>query len=146
MRLQARGLALCGLAFAACAVGCVDRRIHITSDPSGAAVILNDAEVGVTPCEVNFTYFGTYDVRLHKAGYEPLVTRAKAEAPFHEWPGVDLAAAAVPVTKRTRIDWHFTMTPEVVDDAGLLSRATELRGRAVEGTNAESKPTAVPAQ
>lgn len=139
MRLQARGVVVAGLALAACGVGCADRRIHITSEPTGAAVILNDAEVGVTPCEVNFTYFGTYDVRLHKAGYEPLVTKAKTDAPFHEWPGVDLAAAVVPVTKRTRIDWHFAMTPEVVDDAGLLSRATELRGRAVEGTKAPEK-------
>lgn len=144
MTLQARGMMLAGLVVAGCGFGCVDRRIHITSDPTGAAVILNDAEVGVTPCEVNFTYFGTYDVRLHKAGFEPLVTKAKTDAPFYEWPGVDLAAAVVPVTKRTRIDWHFTMTAEVIDDAGLLTRARELRGRAVEGSQTEA--AAKPAQ
>lgn len=128
--------AICLAVGAALLSGCVDRRIHIASTPPGASVILNDAEVGVTPCEVNFTYFGVYDVRLHKAGYEPLVTKAEAKAPVHEWPGIDLAAAAVPTTKRTRIEWHFTLSPEVIDDAALLARAAELRGKAVEGTEA----------
>ncbi|MFM9957762.1 MAG: PEGA domain-containing protein [Phycisphaerales bacterium] len=121
-----------GFCFAALALlsGCQDRRLFITSEPAGARVILNDAEVGTTPCEVNFTYFGVYDVRLRKDGFEPLVTTAKAEAPVHEWPGVDLAAMAVPVEKKTRIEWHFTLSPEVIDDAALLSRAAEMHGRA----------------
>ncbi len=139
-RLRPAAFSLSVLASAAALTGCVDRRIHIASTPAGATVILNDAEVGVTPCEVNFTYFGVYDVRLHKAGYEPLVTKAETKAPVHEWPGVDLAAAAVPVTKRTRIEWHFTLAPEVIDDAALMARATELRAKAIEGTDAPPPP------
>lgn len=126
-------------------LGCVDRRLAITSEPPGATVLLNDAEVGATPCEVEFTYFGTYDVRLHKDGYEPLVTKAKAKAPPHEWPGLDLAAIAVPTTKRTRIEWHFTMTPAVVDDAALMARASELAGRAAEQAPPVTPPPAPPA-
>ncbi|MBN8646046.1 MAG: PEGA domain-containing protein [Planctomycetes bacterium] len=131
-------------------LGCVDRRLAITSEPPGATVLLNDAEVGATPCEVEFTYFGTYDVRLHKDGYEPLVTKAEAKAPPHEWPGLDLAAMAVPTTKRTRIEWHFTLTPAVVDDAALMARASELAGRAAEQappatpTSASEPPTPKP--
>lgn len=145
---NSRVMALCALWSAAVAAGCVDRRIHITSEPTGAVVLLNDSEVGVTPCEVNFTYFGVYDVRLHKSGFEPLVTKAEAKAPFHEWPGVDLAAMAVPGTKRTRIDWHFTMQPEVVDDAALLARANDLRGRLNEPGDGATKPAgdAAPAE
>jgi len=143
-----RPILVCALGAAAGVAGCVDRRIHITSEPTGAVVMLNDAEVGVTPCEVNFTYFGVYDVRLHKSGFEPLVTRAEAKAPFHEWPGVDLAAMAVPGTKKTRIDWHFTMQPEVVDDAALLARAHDLRGRldapSTGAANPEGAPPAAP--
>lgn len=108
--------------------GCVERRIHISSEPSGAMVTLNDVQVGATPCEVDFTYFGVYDVRLRKAGFEPLATKAEAKAPFHEWPVVDLAAMAVPVTKRTRIDWHFVLEPAKDDAAGLMQRAAEARG------------------
>ena len=64
----------------------VERRITITSEPSGAIVSLNDTEVGRTPVEVDFTYFGVYDVRLRKEGYEPIVTTAEAKAPLHEQP------------------------------------------------------------
>ncbi len=107
--------------------GCVERRIVITSAPSGATVFLNDAEVGRTPVEVDFTYFGVYDVRLRKEGFEPLVTTAKASAPIHEWPGIDLLAMMVPVTKKTRIEWHFELAPADADESALFERATEMR-------------------
>lgn len=45
-------------------VGCVERTITITSEPSGALVHLNDEEVGRTPLTVPFTFYGVYDVRL----------------------------------------------------------------------------------
>lgn len=107
--------------------GCADRRISITSEPPGALVHLNDTEVGRTPCEVNFTWFGVYDVRLEKEGFEPLITTAEARAPIHEWPGIDLAMMFIPVTKRTRIEWHFVLQPEQNDPDALLLRAADLR-------------------
>jgi hypothetical protein len=67
-------------------------------------------------------------VRLKKEGFEPLATTAEAKAPFHEWPVVDLAAMVVPVTKRTRIDWHFVLEPAREDRAGLLERAAAAGG------------------
>ena len=103
--------------------GCVDRRIIITSEPSGALVHLNDSAVGRTPLEVDFTYFGTYDVRLTKEGYEPLSTSARARAPVYEWPVIDLAALAIPVTKRTVVRWHFELEEADLDEASLLERA-----------------------
>lgn len=116
-------------ALAACAAlltGCVERRLVITSQPSDALVYLNDLEVGRTPLEVDFTYFGVYDIRIRKEGYEPLVTSREAEAPFYEWPGVDLVAMAIPATKQTIIRWHFDLEPESQDTEGLLERAREL--------------------
>ncbi|MCA9292587.1 MAG: PEGA domain-containing protein [Phycisphaerales bacterium] len=107
--------------------GCVERRIVITSEPTGATVFLNDTEVGRTPVEVDFTYFGVYDVRVRKDGFEPLATTAEAKAPFYEWPGVDLVAMLVPVTKKTRIDWHFDLQPANADESSLLERASAAR-------------------
>ncbi len=119
---------LCLFCLAALALGgCIERRMFITSEPEGATVWLNDTEVGVTPVEVDFTYFGVYDVRLRKPGYEPLTTRAEAKAPMHEQPGVDLAAMAIPAKKPTRVDWHFTLEPVNDDPAGLIERAGALR-------------------
>lgn len=123
----ARGPMLASLCVvAALLTGCVERRIMITTEPSDALVHLNDVEVGRTPLEVDFTYFGVYDVRIRKSGYEPLVTSREAEAPFHEWPVVDLVAMAVPVRKRTIIRWHFDLEPESQDTGALLDRARVL--------------------
>ena len=121
LRVGAAGLLLIS-------AGCVDRRLSITSEPSGARVFLNDTEVGVTPVEVNFTYFGVYDVRLRKDGYEPLTTSKEAQAPFHEWPGVDLLFLPLPFTKETRLAWHFELEAAPTDPAAMIQRAQELRG------------------
>ncbi len=110
-----------------------ERVIAITSEPSGAIVWLNDYEVGRTPVETEFTFFGVYDVRLAMPGYEPMQTSREAHAPLHEYPGIDLIAAAIPGTRRTRIEWHFDLSPvaEKADAAGaeaaLMERARQMR-------------------
>lgn len=131
VRTRARASAVAALTFAAGAMslpGCAQRIIAITSEPEGALVTLNDVQVGRTPVEVEFTYFGVYDVRLSKPGFEPLSTSAEAKAPLHEWPIVDIFAAAIPTKKVTRIDWHFTLEPARDDVPGMLERAASLRG------------------
>lgn len=112
------------------AVGCVQRTISITSEPSGALVFLNDEEVGRTPVVVPFTFYGVYDVRMEAEGYHPLWTQQKAKAPWWETPGVDLFAEAVPDGK-AELHWHFTMDEqppaEEVDADLLLDHAKQLR-------------------
>ena len=119
-------LLACGVAVGAL-VGCQHRTITVTSEPSGAMTYLNDVEVGRTPVDVEFTWFGTYAVRLELEGYQTLDTSAEAEAPLHEQPGFDLLFMALPGEDRTEIAWHFELSPEVRDEAGLLERAAELR-------------------
>ncbi len=118
------------LALGAAAValtGCVERRIVITSDPTGAAVTLNDVDVGLTPLEVDFTYYGVYDVQLRKPGFEPLLTTADADAPWYEWPGIDIVSQAIPPTDRTMIRWHFALEPVDLDPGELIDRARSTR-------------------
>ena len=111
-------------------VGCVQRTISITSDPSGALVYLNDDEVGRTPVTVPFTFYGVYDVRLEAAGFKPLWTTQRAKAPWWETPGIDLFAEAVP-NKKAELAWHFTMDEQVpaedVDADKLLDHARQMR-------------------
>lgn len=116
---------------------CADRRIHITSDPPGALVALNDVEVGRTPLEVNFTSFGVYDVRLQRSGYATLHTSAEAKPKLHDQPVIDALVAPLPGTPRTDIHWHFVMEPLVTDPDALINRAREVRDMAPEP--AESK-------
>lgn len=111
-------------------LGCVERRLMITSEPPGALVYLNDQEVGRTPLEVPFTWYGTYDVRLEREGYQTLQTEQVAEQPWWERPGPDLFAEAIP-DKRVEIAWHLEMSPaqpaSETDPQRLLDFAKQLR-------------------
>lgn len=118
--------------FAAMAGGCLERTVTITSKPPGAVVWLNDVEVGRTPVTTGFTFYGVYDVRLRKEGYEPVVTTREAKAPIYEHPPLDLAAEALPVRVRTRLSWDFELVPASATNEGeLLERARDLRARAL---------------
>jgi len=91
--------------------GCLERTVTITSEPPGALVVLNDEEIGRTPVETGFRYFGVYDVRLQREGFEPLTTEKEAVAPIWEYPGIDLLAIAAPWRVKTHLKWHFDLEP-----------------------------------
>lgn len=134
---QARLLAVSSgvVACSALTGGCLERTITITSEPEGALVRLNDAEIGRTPVTTEFKYFGVYDVRLSLEGHEPIATRRETTPPIWEYPGIDLLAIMAPWRVRTSIEWDFALEPE--PPAGtlesrsaedlLLERATSLR-------------------
>lgn len=118
-------------------VGCeTQRTLHITSEPSGALVHVNDEEVGRTPVTVPFKFYGTYSVRLQHDGYTTLTTNAEAKAPWWEHPGPDLLAAVVPDTDN-QVAWHFVLDPAVPvaeqDADAIIDRAKQLRARTRRG-------------
>lgn len=135
-RTSRRTIAVCGLVGVSAVVltGCVDRKIRITSEPAGARVWLNDIEIGTTPAEADFRFYGRYDVRLEKPGYEPVWTDKKAYAPVWQYPGVDLAADLVPFRLDDVVEWHFELEPQLEETVGpdilradLIDRAEGLR-------------------
>jgi hypothetical protein len=112
--------------------GCLERTIRVTSDPPGALVWLNDVEIGRTPAEARFKFYGTYDVRLELTGYEPVHAGRDAKAPFYEYPGPDAIAAALPMRLHNVIEWHFDLDPsppsrDPAAEAEMVARARELR-------------------
>lgn len=110
--------------------GCVQRTITIESNPPGALVHLNDVEVGRTPTTVPFKFYGVYDVRLEKDGYQTLSMAQKAEAPWWEAPGPDLFAELLPGDHEVNLRWHYELEPsQAVDDAALIDRASQLRAK-----------------
>ena len=116
-------------------VGCVERRIEITSEPAGALVWVNDQQVGRTPTQASFLYHGVYDVRLQLDGFEPLVTEAEASPPIYEHAPLDLVAEMVPARIQNVQHWHFVLEPSLEStlsreelEAGLLERAGAMRG------------------
>jgi hypothetical protein len=117
-----------------CTSGCLERRVFITSEPAGALIYANDIELGRTPLEADFTYYGKYDVRVELEGFEPLRTVAKANTPIYEIPPLDLVSMAVPADIETEVRWHFVLAPALertmdtaTFEAQLLERAHGLR-------------------
>lgn len=133
MRLRAETTALAAAALLLGAAGCVRRTISITTEPAGAIVWLNDREIGRTPVDVEFAFYGVYDVRLERQGYEPLLTSGDARAPWWETAGLDLVAELAPAALHSRVHWHYVLRPADDDPADLLERARELRGEAAPG-------------
>ena len=135
--------ALLGLA-ALLLTGCMQRTLSITSEPEGAIVWVNDVEVGRTPVQTSFTFYGTYDVRVRKEGYQPVSTSKVARTPVYEYPPIDFVVMAMPWRTNTKIEWHFDLEPiaEVTDpaqaEADLLERADELRSATTAGRPLES--------
>ncbi len=139
----ALAMGLAGLAAASVAAGCVRRTILITSEPPGALVWLNDREIGRTPVVVDFEYYGTYDVRLQRPGYEPLMTSGTASAPWWEIFGVDLLSELAPFPLRSWVQWQYELEPRNDDPEALIERAQELRARipAEPGPQAPAEPS-----
>lgn len=107
--------------------GCVRREIEITSSPAGAQVLLNGRDVGRTPTRIEFTFDGTYDVRLRLDGYDPVVGSGTTQAPVWDFIGADLIAEVYPADLHRLDQWHFDLVPEADAEVGLLERAEAMR-------------------
>jgi len=107
--------------------GCVRREIEVTSTPPGALLTLNGREVGRTPVTVEFTFDGTYDVRLRLDGYDPVIGSGRTEAPVWDFVGADLVAEVFPAELHRVDRWHFELLPEAQAEVGLMDRAKAAR-------------------
>lgn len=124
-----------GMAGAALAAGCVERTVRITTDPPGALVIVNDEEVGVSPVKFSFLWYGDYDLIFRKPGYKTLKTHYRIDAPWYQWPPIDLVTETmIPTTIRDERELPtFVLEPAetpLVED--VVARAVELRDRTLQ--------------
>ncbi len=124
-------------------VGCVERKLTVTSEPEGALVYLNNQEVGRTPLTREFTWYGDYDVQLRHDGYETLKTSKEIVAPWWQWVPFDLFAEVIPVRWK---DYHtvaFTMQPastQPISGDVMLDRATKLRDELQSSERTRGEP------
>lgn len=79
-----RGCALVVAAFAVLSPGCAtvaggakDQKVKITSEPPGAAVLVDGQSYGVTPAEVPLSRKTEHVVQLQHPGYEPVQVSLK---------------------------------------------------------------------
>jgi len=107
--------------------GCVKRKINIKSVPEGAFVWLNDREVGRTPIEVDFLYYGEYDLRVELDGYKPIMTTRWAIAPARDLPFVDLISEAIVPHATIDLHWSVELQQVETDQKGLIQRAKSFK-------------------
>jgi hypothetical protein len=90
-------------------------------------VWVNDREVGRTPVELDFLYYGAYDVRIEHETCESIMTSRRIDAPWWDAPFIDIAAEALPVQMLSTPVWHFELSPKNNNLNDLLDRATLFR-------------------
>lgn len=90
--------------------GCVERRLTINTVPQEAIVVLNDEEIGISPVTVSFEWYGDYDVRISKEGFETLKTHRKLKGPWYDRFPFDFFAQIVnPKRIVDSYEWTFTL-------------------------------------
>ena len=99
--------------FALFGTGCVERRMTITSEPTGADVYVNNTWHGKTPMIFPFKHYGTYSIRLEAPDYEPLDAKEPIQAPFHQRAYVDFVTdVIVPRTIKDERPLHYVLAPK----------------------------------
>jgi hypothetical protein len=114
--------------------GCVRRRLNVRSNPPGALVYVDNQQIGTTPCSVDFTYYGTREIRLIKPGYETLTVNQPIPTPWYQIPPLDFVSENLtPAKIRDNRTVTFDMAPQIiVPTEQLLDRANQLRGETLQ--------------
>jgi len=92
-------------------VGCVERRLTINTEPQGALVVLNDEEIGISPVTTSFEWYGDYNVRISKEGYETLNTHRDLKGPWYDAFPFDFFAMLNPKRAVDSYEWTFELAP-----------------------------------
>jgi len=114
--------------------GCVRRTMTINTAPvSGARVLVNDEDVGVSPVAVDFLWYGDYDVIVRHPDYETLHTHWRIPAPWYQLPPIDIVSEVMlPVTLHDRHEQTFTLNERTLPTRDeLIQRADETRETAL---------------
>jgi hypothetical protein len=111
--------------------GCVERRYVIVTDPPGAVVERNGQLLGATPVDDHFVYYGKYQFKIVKPGYETLQVVQDIPPPWYEYLGIDFLSENIwPFTIIDRREFHYqlppVMQPQIND---MLREAENLRNR-----------------
>jgi hypothetical protein len=115
--------------FVAIFSGCVERRLTINTNPSGAQVLLNDEDIGVSPVTTTFKWYGDYNITLRKPGCETLNTHQKLESPWYDYFPFDFFAQVIyPGRIIDSYQWSFDLKPSTEPSRDtLITQAEQLK-------------------
>ena len=121
-------LTVAGLTAAIILGGCVERKLTINTQPQGALVTLNDEEIGTSPVTVSFEWYGDYDVRISKEGFETLKTHRNLKAPWYDNFPFDLFTWLNPERTVDEYEWTFELAPKkAISREALIQNAEALK-------------------
>ena len=121
-------LAIVGLMAAIILSGCVERKLTINTEPQGAMIVLNDEEIGNSPVTVSFEWYGDYNVRVSKEGFETLKTHRELKGPWYDGFPFDLLTLLNPERTVDEYEWTFELEPEKeINREELIQNAQELK-------------------
>ncbi len=111
--------------------GCVRRRLLVQSNPAGAMLFVDNQQIGTTPCSVDFTYYGTREIRLVKPGFETLTVNQPIPTPWYEIPPIDFVSEnLVPSRLVDHRTVAFNMQPQVIVPTDqLIDRGESIAAR-----------------
>ena len=123
--------------------GCVKRSLLVKSDPPGAAVFIDDQEVGTTPVTVPFYQYGYREVRLEKDGYETKAEVVQIKPPASQVYPLDFFTdVLLPATIYDRRQVSFTLDQrKPVEEDKFMERAGDMRGDMLQQTGGAPAPT-----
>jgi len=112
-------------------VGCVERKLTINTEPQGAIVVLNDEEIGISPVTASFEWYGDYNVRISKEGFETLKTHRKLKGPWYDKFPFDFFAQLIyPGRIVNSYEWTFELAPKrEIPREELIRNALELKNQ-----------------
>ncbi|MBI5361354.1 MAG: PEGA domain-containing protein [Planctomycetes bacterium] len=124
--------------------GCVERKVTIRTEPSGATLLLDSAPAGQTPYTFPFIHYGVREIIIKKDGYVTVKEDIDVSPPLYQRFPIDLFFEALPFTITDQQEFVYNLTPvSEIDEKELLERAKVLRSE-LELTN--PKPEVPPKQ
>jgi len=110
--------------------GCVERRLTIQTIPHGALVTLNDEQIGISPVTVSFNWYGDYNVRISKEGFETLKTHRKLKGPWYDKFPFDFFAQILnPKRIVDSYEWTFELADKKqISREELIQKAQNIQG------------------
>ena len=64
--------------------GCVSRRMTIRTNPPEALVEVDGKQLGLSPVSMDFTYYGTREIKISKPGFETMTLQQPVLRPWHQ--------------------------------------------------------------
>lgn len=114
--------------------GCVERIIAVRTEPPGAAVYVDDEKVGVTPCEVRYSWYGTRSLAIELEGYRGVRELVNLRPPWWQIFPLDFVTdVLIPFTITDRVELSYALEPARAsprEAEEVKRRAAELREKA----------------